>query len=922
MKTKRILSLALALAMLLTLCPITAMATSAADFAALISRTFTSVGSKEDDPICTLLFWGADLRVSLGEAEAMSAKYDQFVFDAEKVEWSYDYSGEYDLSILICTKEQFTVHYECGEANYTYSAFTEQDTATEQDHTDDCVTDGERVAGAVDGYVWKRLEDCDIDLYPDLLNLENYMDYNNFYLLTAGDFSEWKQNDNTPSGLADRSFISATGVDNGDGYMKAWYQFGSVRGGSFTKLPPETNGGELILPSAMGSGEEFIPVVLVLSNGTEYYYGEYKIGWSFLNNGVLYVPPVIDAAKVSPMHFGPHAYTGDYVIGEGDNAGKHGRKCSCGAVGGWTDHVYTDGKCVCGAKLAASISDTYYATLQAAVAAAQPEDIITLLCNCEGNGILIDKSLTIDFAGFTYTVSGEATGGSETSMNQGFHIEYADHSTAPGVTLKNGTLAVPAENLKKTIDQKPVTRMLQNYVDLTMENMIITDENVQLRAKGVHNPAEDAQGYVSLAKETLVECDSGISKFTNCTITATLDNRYALALDDRQGMCPTGTHITVVGGTITGNVRFYEEDNGDKPLVSTLTFDEYVPTTLTGTITDDTNAERESDDKVKVVIHAMEKDKEFVTTEVTDKETGEPVIVIVEIENKLMTFASLTLNENINVNFYVAVPNNGKWDGSKLTLRSSFPNEAGDKTMDYVYEEGGYLYYRAVVTEARSYQMNEKFSVEVFYDGVSQGTLKDYSVRTYLEAEATNKKNSEAMRNLCLATLSYGGAAQRFFSGKSYKDGKYPTFTKEDYVDGTMSYKGSVEKPTNKAKLTTAIGTISDYSASLVLGNEVSLKIYFTTTNINGLTVACDKGSVTQVVSEGSNRYSFKLTGLSALELGEDYTFTLSQGSKTDSITYSPYVFLKQNWEDADIGTLCKAIKAYGDCATAAFPAK
>ncbi len=70
----------------------------------------------------------------------------------------------------------------------------------------------------------------------------------------------------------------------------------------------------------------------------------------------------------------------------------------------------------------AEIGANKYETLEAAFAAAQDGDTITLLADCAGNGIKVTPAgkfatgLTVDFNGKTYTVDGETVGspGTET----------------------------------------------------------------------------------------------------------------------------------------------------------------------------------------------------------------------------------------------------------------------------------------------------------------------------------------------------------------------------------------------------------------------------------------------------------------------------------------------------------------------------
>ncbi len=120
-------------------------------------------------------------------------------------------------------------------------------------------------------------------------------------------------------------------------------------------------------------------------------------------------------------------------------------------------------------KGAVQAEGNYYANLVDAVeAVAHSSDQsgeIKLLQDLEGNGIgLFNKDneigvdITIDFNGFTYTCTGGAVGSSGTE-NQAFHLEKGNK-----VVLKNGTLRANTSN---------VTMMIQNYCDLTLENMTV-----------------------------------------------------------------------------------------------------------------------------------------------------------------------------------------------------------------------------------------------------------------------------------------------------------------------------------------------------------------------------------------------------------------------------------------------------------------
>ena len=113
------------------------------------------------------------------------------------------------------------------------------------------------------------------------------------------------------------------------------------------------------------------------------------------------------------------------------------------------------------------IGATPYETLEKAIKAAQNGDTITLLKDIDNaTGIAVDsgKNFTIDFNGKNYILTGPGAGSAGTATN-GFQL--LQNST---ITFKNGTIRI-AE------DADNIQRIIQNYANLTLENMHIYAEN-------------------------------------------------------------------------------------------------------------------------------------------------------------------------------------------------------------------------------------------------------------------------------------------------------------------------------------------------------------------------------------------------------------------------------------------------------------
>ena len=117
---------------------------------------------------------------------------------------------------------------------------------------------------------------------------------------------------------------------------------------------------------------------------------------------------------------------------------------------------------------AAKIGDKVYATLKEAIEKVNSGDTIYVLRNvsdAQGISVPSNSNFTIDFQNHTYTLKGPGAGSPGTE-NQGFQLLKDSN-----ITMKNGTIRV-AENPDN------IKMIIQNYANLTLENMQIYAENV------------------------------------------------------------------------------------------------------------------------------------------------------------------------------------------------------------------------------------------------------------------------------------------------------------------------------------------------------------------------------------------------------------------------------------------------------------
>ena len=210
------------------------------------------------------------------------------------------------------------------------------------------------------------------------------------------------------------------------------------------------------------------------------------------------------------------------------------------------------------------------AGLQNAIDNAQDGDVITLLGNISGNGIVVPSgsNITIDLNGFTYNVDG-TTVGSEGTETQAFQLLKNSN-----VTIKNGT-----------ITSTKASMLIQNYSNLTLENMTLDGSKLlgsspytlsnnygNTVLKGDTNIIAKTGGY---AFDCFYWPSNGYGEGVTVTlgedftgkITGKIEKTHDSTVTDAQAA--EKSSINIAGGTFTTDVSdyvisgYYAKNNGD-----------------------------------------------------------------------------------------------------------------------------------------------------------------------------------------------------------------------------------------------------------------------------------------------------------------------------------------------------------------------
>ena len=182
----------------------------------------------------------------------------------------------------------------------------------------------------------------------------------------------------------------------------------------------------------------------------------------------------------------------------------------------------------------AKIGTTNYESFEAAWNAAQDGATIKLLANSAGNGLKAPQGkfatgLTVDFNGFTYTVDGSLVGSTGT-QTQAFQL-LKDNK----VTFKNGT-----------IYSEKAKMLVQNYCDLTVDNMVLTLNNTSYN--GAYTLSNNNGNTV--IKDTTINANPTTGSF---------------AFDVCRYSSYPSVNVTVTGDSeINGNVEVYASKSDPK----------------------------------------------------------------------------------------------------------------------------------------------------------------------------------------------------------------------------------------------------------------------------------------------------------------------------------------------------------------------
>lgn len=263
-------------------------------------------------------------------------------------------------------------------------------------------------------------------------------------------------------------------------------------------------------------------------------------------------------------------------------------------------------------------------------------------------------------------------------------------------------------------------------------------------------------------------------------------------------------------------------------------------------------------------------------------------------EEKEVTFSthSLTLGDEIGVNFYMIIPEEARGEDAYITFSTSGKNqnEVTIPVSEGAVQSDGRIKFTYRVN---SLQMADTITA-IYHYGINKTVTETYSIKTYIDCVLASDKASDELKELVIKIANYGHYAQialaesnGFVIGIDYAS--MPAYGTEPDSSVDLSRYNMIS--------TGKVNGIKRISMSLSLNTRTMINLYFTVDSSYTTTPQIIvKDSSGQVVSgilnkQADGRYRLSIPNISAHKLAETYTVcvdeTLEINVSTMSYAYS-----------------------------------
>ena len=318
---------------------------------------------------------------------------------------------------------------------------------------------------------------------------------------------------------------------------------------------------------------------------------------------------------------------------------------------------------------------------------------------------------------------------------------------------------------------------------------------------------------------------------------------------------------------------------------------------------------------------------EVVYCSVCNEELSRTHVTLPALTGATDNGSSLSLKDNISVNIYAGIPGDAEgWTAKVFYEKDDFAEAVSTYNLDKT-AANGYSSkndeYKFVYSNISAKEMTEKVRVIIYDENGDQVKIKakdgtlldciDFCAADWANAMISDSTRPAATVNLAKALLNYGGEAQNYWEYKPEANANAAGYLAEEMAKVTADdLKAFAPVKDDNAS------AVGENGISLSLKSETYLNVYFTkevtvsAANLNGAKIA---------VSKSGKEWVAKITGITAKNLGNQYTLTVKNGSTTSTQEYSAlswaYNILNGTSENAK--PLAKALYLYQQAAVEYF---
>ena len=250
---------------------------------------------------------------------------------------------------------------------------------------------------------------------------------------------------------------------------------------------------------------------------------------------------------------------------------------------------------------------------------------------------------------------------------------------------------------------------------------------------------------------------------------------------------------------------------------------------------------------------------------------------------------NVALTDDLCVNFYLSIP-----DTSNTQVQVTVGNgEAVSYDASALEVSGEHYVVHANIAAA---QMTDNINIVILTDG-TEVVHSNYTVAHYA-ATVLGKEDMSQYHELVLQMLNYGAKAQLYF----------------DYNADTLANAGyelteEITVPTENKELAVdgSVTGIAFYGASLLFQNKIGIRFYFNAPDgVDSYTFTVGETQY-EAVSDGTRHY-VQINGINPQCYHEDVTLTVSDGTSSQTITYSPMHYIVRMVQKDSASTELKAL--------------